>query len=57
MSNAKNLLSLLLPPVAYDTQQPALYAELSAEGNAFDATDESANNALNAVAPFLLITC
>lgn len=52
MSNAKNLLSLLLPPVAYDTQQPALSAELSAEGNAFDATDESANNALNAVAPF-----
>lgn len=52
MSNAKSLLSLLLPPVAYDTQQPALSAELSAEGSAFDATDESANNALNAVAPF-----
>ncbi|HBV3344969.1 TPA: DUF2313 domain-containing protein [Klebsiella pneumoniae] len=52
MSNAKDLLSLLLPPVAYDTQQPALSAELSAEGNAFDATDESASNVLNAVAPF-----
>ncbi|MEX7299851.1 putative phage tail protein [Klebsiella pneumoniae] len=38
--------------MAYDTQQPALSAELSAEGNAFDATDDSANNALNAVAPF-----
>lgn len=52
MSNAKGLLSLLLPPVAYDTQQKALAAELSAEGNAFDATDESAKNALNGVAPF-----
>lgn len=50
--STRTLLSLLLPPVAYDSQQPRLVAELTAEGNAFDATAQSAENVLNAVAPF-----
>ncbi|GJL33258.1 phage tail protein [Enterobacter hormaechei] len=50
--NTKALLSLLLPPVAYDSEQPRLSAELTAEGAAFDATYSTAQNALNAVSPF-----
>ncbi|WP_437890875.1 YmfQ family protein [Phytobacter sp. V91] len=50
--STKALLSLLLPPVAYDSQQPRLAAELTAEGNALDATGASASNVLNAIAPF-----
>lgn len=50
--STKALLSLLLPPVAYDSQQPRLAAELTAEGNTLDATGVSASNVLNAIAPF-----
>ncbi|GJL37219.1 phage tail protein [Enterobacter hormaechei] len=52
MSSTKALLSLLLPPVAYDSEQPRLSAELTAEAAAFDATTITAAIALNAVTPF-----
>lgn len=52
MSSTKELLSLLLPPGAYDSEQPRLSAELTAEAATFDATATTAAIALNAVTPF-----
>ncbi|TKI08672.1 YmfQ family protein [Martelella alba] len=51
MSN-KTLLAALLPPVAYDTAQPRLAAEINAEADMLDNVDSSANAALDGVTPF-----
>lgn len=45
------LLALLLPPVAYDTQQPLIDAELTAEGNAFNAAYLLSESVVKAVTP------
>lgn len=46
------LLGLLLPPVAYEPQQPKINAELTAEGNALDTAAFLANAVLGGVTPF-----
>ncbi|HHQ9174889.1 TPA: YmfQ family protein [Yersinia enterocolitica] len=46
------LLGLLLPPVAYDTQQPKINAEIQAEGNTLDSASILANAVLGGVTPF-----
>ncbi|EKN3498316.1 YmfQ family protein [Yersinia enterocolitica] len=46
------LLGLLLPPVAYDSQQPKINAEIQAEGNTLDAASLLANAVLGGVTPF-----
>ncbi|MFM1421925.1 putative phage tail protein, partial [Yersinia enterocolitica] len=46
------LLGLLLPPVAYDSQQPKINAEIQAEGNVLDAASLLANAVLGGVTPF-----
>ncbi|EKN6162449.1 DUF2313 domain-containing protein [Yersinia enterocolitica] len=46
------LLGLLLPPVAYDSQQPKINAEIQAEGNALDTASFLANAVLGGVTPF-----
>lgn len=45
------LLALLLPPVAYDPKQPLLEAELTAEGNAFNAAYLLSESVVKAVTP------
>lgn len=45
------LLALLLPTVAYDTHQPHINAELTAEGNAFNTTYLLSESVLKAVTP------
>ena len=45
------LLALLLPPVAYDTQQPLIDAELTAEGNAFNAASLLSDAIVKAITP------
>lgn len=52
MKNNRLLLASLLPPVAYDSSQPVIAAELSADGKAFDDAYLSADNALNGVTPY-----
>lgn len=49
--DSTTLLALLLPPVAYDTQQPLIDAELTAEGNAFNAAYLLSESILKAVTP------
>lgn len=52
MSNDnKSLLSLLLPPVAYDSKQSGLSAELTAEGNVFNTTEALAKKVINGITP------
>lgn len=46
------LLGLLLPPVAYDTQQPKINAEIQAEGSALDSASILANALLGGITPF-----
>ena len=46
-----DLLKISLPPVSYDTAQPNLSAELTAEGNALDAANARADALLNALFP------
>ncbi|WP_437614807.1 YmfQ family protein [Erwinia sp. V71] len=48
----RDLLASLLPPVAYSPEQPALNAELTAEGEVFRLADYSAEDVLGAVTPF-----
>lgn len=45
------LLALLLPPVAYDTKQPLVDAELTAEGNAFNTANLLSETVVKAVTP------
>lgn len=45
------LLALLLPPVAYATQKPFIGAELTAEGDAFDAASLLSESVVKAVSP------
>lgn len=45
------LLKISLAPVSYDTTQPNLAAELTAEGNALDAAKTRADMLLNAILP------
>lgn len=52
MTGSAKLLALLLPPVAYDTQQPNLKAELQAEGNVFDKVKQSSETVVRSVTPF-----
>lgn len=47
----KTLLSLLLPPVAYDSQQVGLSAELTAEGNVFNKAEAQASRVINGITP------
>lgn len=49
----KTLLSLLLPPVAYDSQREALSAELTAEGNTFNKIESQALKVTNGITPIL----
>lgn len=48
----KTLLSLLLPPNAYSTQQKNITAELTAEGYVFNSTALSAASVIDAITPF-----
>ncbi|HCM7831283.1 TPA: YmfQ family protein [Klebsiella quasipneumoniae] len=50
--NARNLLARLLPPLAYDSNGPALSAELTAEGHALDTISATAERIVAAVTPF-----
>lgn len=45
------LLGLLLPPVAYDSQQPKIHAEMQAEGNELDTASLLANAVAGASHP------
>lgn len=45
------LLALLLPSVAYDSQQPHIKAELTAEGNAFNTANLLSESIVKAVTP------
>lgn len=49
--SAKTLLGLLLPPVAYDTTQPRLAAELAAEGAVLDMAQQLSDRVLGAITP------
>lgn len=49
--NHAELLGRLLPPGAYDLNEPNLAAELAAEGAALDAALESADRLLNEIDP------
>lgn len=51
MTSKRDLLASLLPTVAYSPEQKTLNAELTAEGNTFEKTDATANNALDGVTP------
>ncbi len=51
MTSKRDLLASLLPAGAYSPEQLALNAELTAEGNAFEKTDKTANNTLDGVTP------
>lgn len=51
MTSKRDLLASLLPAVAYSPEQKTLNAELTAEGNTFEKTDATANNALDGVTP------
>ncbi|UIM99476.1 YmfQ family protein [Yersinia ruckeri] len=46
------LLGLLLPPVAYDSQQAKINAEIQAEGHVLDTVSTLANAVLGGVTPF-----
>lgn len=49
--NKATLLSLLLPSVAYQSQQPLLKTELTAEGNVFNAASTTSDSVIKAVTP------
>lgn len=51
MSAHAELLARLLPPTSYDRNGPRLVVELTAEGNALDAAQTSADAVANAVTP------
>ncbi|SJI67661.1 Uncharacterized protein conserved in bacteria (DUF2313) [Shigella sonnei] len=48
----KQLLMALMPPVSYTPTEKNLQAELTAEGNVFDAVKQRAESVLGAVTPF-----
>lgn len=48
----RSLLALLLPPVSYSPSEPALQAELVAEGKSLDSALTSASRVKGAITPF-----
>ncbi|WP_429496760.1 YmfQ family protein [Robbsia andropogonis] len=52
MTSHADLLARLLPPVAYDPNGANLQLELTAEGNALDAANTSADKVLGAITPW-----